>query len=166
MSQQNDDNLSHVDENNLPRMVDVSDKMVTKRTAAAQSTVELTQQISDLLEKGEIHSKKGPVFQTAIIAGTMAAKKTAELIPFCHPLGLDSCIINIENDSENAIITCTASVEAKTGVEMEAITGASIAALTIYDMCKGISHDLVIKDTRLIEKTGGKSDYRSKAQIS
>ena len=154
--------FTHIDEKGNPKMVDVSEKSVTNRTAVARSVVWLGPEISKNLIDGDIQTKKGPVFHTAIIAGTMAAKKTSELIPFCHPLRLENCTIEIEGDGENAIVTCKVSVSAKTGVEMEAITGASIAALTIYDMCKGISHDIVIKETRLISKTGGKSDYISK----
>ena len=108
----------------------------------------------------EILTKKGPVFQTAIIAGTMAAKKTSELIPFCHPIGLENCRININvNDADEIVIECITTVTSKTGVEMEALTGATVAALTVYDMCKALSHDIVIRETRLISKTGGKSDY-------
>jgi cyclic pyranopterin phosphate synthase len=110
---------------------------------------------------GDIHSKKGPVFQTAILAGIMAAKKTGDLIPLCHPLGMDNCNIDISvNDNNEVVIDCTATITAKTGVEMEALTGASVAALTIYDMCKAMSHDIVIKETKLMEKTGGKRDFK------
>ena len=98
------------------------------------------------------------MFHTAIIAGTMAAKRTHELIPFCHPLGIESCKLAIDMDGDDAIVRCTVSVHHKTGVEMEALTGASVAALTIYDMCKALSHDIVIAETRLVEKRGGKSD--------
>ena len=113
------------------------------------------------LRDNDIQSKKGPVFQTAIIAGIMAAKHTGSLIPLCHPLGLDNCHIDINvNDQQEVVIRCTTSITAKTGIEMEALTGASVAALTIYDMCKAMSHDIVIKETKLIEKTGGKSDFR------
>ncbi len=140
-------------------MVDVSEKNVTKRTAVARSIVLLDENIVSLLKDGELHSKKGPVFQTAIIAGTMAAKKTGDLIPLCHPIGLESCDIEIKLVELEAIITCTCSLGAKTGVEMEALTGASVAALTIYDMCKALSHDIVISNTRLISKTGGKKDF-------
>jgi cyclic pyranopterin phosphate synthase len=105
--------------------------------------------------------KKGSVFQIAIIAGIMAAKKTGDLIPLCHPLGLDNCDINISlNDENEVVIDCTASITAKTGIEMEALVGASIAALTIYDMCKALSHDIIIKETKLIQKTGGKRDFK------
>ncbi len=154
--------LSHVDSENNPGMVDVSNKGVTKRTALARSTVILTNEIMALLENGEIKSKKGPVFQTAIIAGTMAAKKTSDLIPLCHPIGLEDCKIKIyTNEKNEVIIDCETTVSGKTGVEMEALIGASIAALTIYDMCKAMSHNIIIRETMLIEKTGGKSDFRA-----
>jgi len=156
-----DNKLSHLDENNNPSMVDVSDKKVTKRVAVAQSVVQLTEGIVSVLQNKEINLKKGPVFQTAIIAGTMAAKNTSNLIPLCHPLGLESCNISISVEGLNATIICECSITSKTGVEMEALTGASIAALTIYDMCKAMSHDIVINETKLIKKTGGKSDYRN-----
>ena len=152
--------LSHIDAIGNPSMVDVSDKIVTKRIAKAQSIVVLGDTIMDLLQNEEIHTKKGPVFQTAIIAGVMAAKRTSELIPLCHPLGLENCQVVVSvNEKREVVIYCTATVSSKTGVEMEALTGASVAALTIYDMCKAMSHDIVIKETRLIEKTGGKSDF-------
>ena len=116
----------------------------------------------DRLKDGDISTAKGPVFATAVVAGVMAAKRTHELIPFCHPLGLDDCKISIQlSEQGNAVIDCVCKVMHKTGVEMEALTGASVAALTVYDMCKALSHDIVIGETRLIEKTGGKSDYRS-----
>jgi cyclic pyranopterin phosphate synthase len=152
--------LSHVDKAGNPTMVDVSGKAVSQRTASAESRVELGQGIMNLLHNREIHTPKGPVFQTAIIAGTMAAKKTAELIPFCHPIGLENCSIDIQTEGTQAIITCSTTVTAKTGIEMEAITGASVAAITIYDMCKAMSHDIEIIRTRLISKTGGKQDYK------
>ena len=142
-------------------MVDVSDKAVTKRTARARSIVSLPAQVMAQITGGDIHSKKGPVFQTAILAGIMAAKKTGDLIPLCHPLGMDNCNIDISvNDNNEVVIDCTATITAKTGVEMEALTGASVAALTIYDMCKAMSHDIVIKETKLMEKTGGKRDVK------
>jgi cyclic pyranopterin phosphate synthase len=109
---------------------------------------------------GDIQTKKGSVFQTAIIAGIMAAKKTGELIPLCHPLGLENCriTIHLRNESE-LVIECAATITAKTGVEMEALVGASIAALTVYDMCKALSHDIVINEIKLLQKTGGKNDF-------
>lgn len=142
-------------------MVDVSDKGVSHRIAIARSMVILAPKILEQFQKDEIHTKKGPVFQTAILAGIMASKKTSELIPLCHPLGLDSCTVTIElNDSQEVEIICTVKTSGKTGVEMEALTGASIAALTIYDMCKGFSHHILIKETRLLKKTGGKNDFK------
>ena len=136
-------------------------KRVTHRVAKARSIVVVDEQILALLENDEIHTKKGPVFQIAIIAGVMGAKKTSELIPLCHPLGLDNCQIAIHiNDNKEIVIDCTASLTAKTGVEMEALTGATVAALTIYDMCKAFSHNIVIKETKLMEKTGGKRDFK------
>lgn len=141
-------------------MVDVGTKAVTRRTALARSVVTLTPEIMQQLSGADITTKKGPVFQTAIIAGTMAAKRTDELIPLCHSLGLDNCQITIKTNGLEAIVDCLVSTEGKTGVEMEALVGASVAALTIYDMCKAFSHDIVIKETKLIEKTGGKRDFR------
>jgi cyclic pyranopterin phosphate synthase len=152
--------LSHIDETNRPTMVDVGDKSATDRSATARSSVRLPAEVLAALDGDEIASKKGPVFATAIIAGVMAAKKTHELIPFCHPLGLDGCKITIAVEGNEAIVECRCRVNHKTGVEMEALTGASVSALTIYDMCKALSHDIVIAETRLIEKTGGKQDFK------
>ena len=151
--------LSHIDEKNRPTMVDVSEKTATDREAHARAVVELPVEVVAALDGDEIATKKGPVFATAIIAGVMAAKKTHELIPFCHPLGLEKCKIAIDVEDQRAIINCRCKVHHKTGVEMEALTGASVAALTIYDMCKAMSHDIVIGETRLISKTGGKQDF-------
>ena len=131
-------------------MVDVSGKHPTKRTAKAQAVVVLTPDIAAYFEGNDIKTKKGSVFQVAIIAGIMAAKKTGELIPLCHPLGLENCHIEISFRSKlEILIECTASLTGKTGIEMEALTGASVAALTIYDMCKAISHNIVIKEIKL-----------------
>jgi len=142
-------------------MVDVTGKTVTHRTAVARSIVSLPDEVLQHLTNGDLQTKKGSVFQTAIIAGIMAAKKTGDLIPLCHPLGLDNCNIAISiNERQEVVIDCTASITAKTGVEMEALVGASIAALTVYDMCKAMSHDIVIKETKLISKTGGKRDFK------
>lgn len=141
-------------------MVDVSQKQVTIRTATAQSIVVLPTEVLEHLADFE-QTRKGSVFQVAVIAGIMAAKRTGELIPLCHPLGLDNCEININlNNAHEVVISCTASITAKTGVEMEALVGASLAALTIYDMCKAMSHDIVIKETKLMAKTGGKRDFK------
>lgn len=153
--------FSHIDDKGRAVMVDVSEKAATKRTATAQSIVVLPANVLAHLSNGDIQTPKGAVFQAAIIAGIMAAKKTGELIPLCHPLGLDNCKIDIQlNEQQEVVINCTASITAKTGIEMEALTGASVAALTVYDMCKALSHDIVIKETKLIEKTGGKSDFK------
>lgn len=151
--------LSHVDDANRPTMVDVGEKTATRRSATARSVVRLPAEVLAAIDGDEITSKKGPVFATAIIAGVMAAKKTHELIPFCHPLGLDGCDIDISVDGDAAVVECSCRVQHKTGVEMEALTGASVAALTIYDMCKALSHDIVISETRLLAKTGGKQDF-------
>ena len=152
--------LSHIDERNRPTMVDVSDKTATQRTAHARTVMHLPAEVVAELDGDEISTKKGPVFATAVIAGVMAAKKTHELIPFCHPLGLENCKITIDATDGNAVIDCYCKVHHKTGVEMEALTGASVAALTVYDMCKALSHDIVIGETRLIAKTGGKKDFQ------
>lgn len=156
--------FTHLDKNNNPEMVDVSNKNITKRTAHARAIVILTKEVLDLFDGNDIKSKKGSVFQTAIIAGIMGAKKTSDLIPLCHPIGLEDCKVNIHiNENNELIIDCFTSVSHKTGIEMEALTGASVAALTIYDMCKAVSHNIVIKEIKLIEKTGGKSDYNDKS---
>ena len=153
--------FSHLDKDGRASMVNVSEKAVTYRTATARSIIVLPQEVLEKLSEGDIQTKKGPVFQTAIIAGIMAAKKTGELIPLCHPLGLENCDITINiNNSNELEIDCTAMITAKTGIEMEALVGASIAALTVYDMCKALSHDIVIKETKLMEKTGGKNDFK------
>ena len=153
--------FSHINEQGLATMVDVSEKKVSKRKAVARSIVELPPVVYEKLTNGDIYTKKGSVIQTAIIAGIMAAKKTGELIPLCHPLGLDNNrSIDITTDGNNLLIDCTANITSKTGVEMEALTGASIAALTVYDMCKAMSHDIVIKEIKLMEKTGGKHEYK------
>ena len=158
--------LTHIDDGNRPTMVDVSGKSASVRTARAQARVSLPAEVRAALSRGEIHTAKGPVFQTAIIAGTQAAKRTHELIPYCHPLGLESCKISIEvEESGHALIHCETKVTHKTGVEMEALTGAAVAALTIYDMCKALSHAMVISDLRLVSKTGGKSDFDERAGL-
>ncbi len=155
------DKFTHLDAQGNPSMVDVGEKKITRRVAKARSIIVLDDTIMAQLQGGEIQTKKGAVFQTAIIAGVMGAKKTGELIPLCHPLGLENCQIEISvNEKNEVVVICTASLTAKTGVEMEALTGASVAALTIYDMCKAFSHNIVIRETRLIEKTGGKRDFR------
>lgn len=152
--------LSHIDADNRPSMVDVSDKRQTERAAHAVAVVSLPDEVLQHVSDDEIETKKGPVFATAIIAGVMAAKRTHELIPFCHPLGLESCKIAISVTGSDAVIDCRCKVTHKTGVEMEALTGASVAALTVYDMLKAVSHDIVIRETRLMSKSGGKQDFK------
>lgn len=150
--------FTHLNENDQPAMVDVGEKAVTLRTATARASVVLPQAVVDALANGDIRTKKGPVFQTAILAGVMGAKKTADLIPLCHPLALEDCKVDIALEGNTAVVTCRVKLHGKTGVEMEALTGASVAALTIYDMCKAFSHDIEIREVRLIEKHGGKRD--------
>jgi cyclic pyranopterin phosphate synthase len=154
--------LSHLDASNHPRMVDVGGKAVTARVAAAEAVVRFPREVADALREGGMRSKKGPVIDTAIVAGTMAAKRTHELIPFCHPLAIERCRIGAEfvSDTELAI-RCEVAVAHKTGVEMEALTGASVAALTVYDMCKALSHGIVVERVRLLEKSGGKRDVKA-----
>jgi cyclic pyranopterin monophosphate synthase len=150
--------LTHSDATGRPAMVDVSGKAVTAREAVAECRVRFPAAVAQQLRAAALRSAKGGIVETAIIAGTMAAKRTHELIPFCHPLGIESCKLAIDMEGDDAVIRCTVSVHHKTGVEMEALTGASVAALTVYDMCKALSHDIVIAETRLVEKRGGKSD--------
>ncbi|HWL14495.1 MAG TPA: cyclic pyranopterin monophosphate synthase MoaC [Opitutus sp.] len=154
--------LSHLDAKGQPAMVDVGQKPVTHRTAHAVAVVTLPADLAALLKDGEIHTKKGPIFHAAVLAGVMGAKRTSELIPLCHPLPLDDCQIEIKPDASHreVAIHCRVQTYAKTGVEMEALTGATIAALTLYDMGKAVSHGITIREVRLLEKTGGKSDYR------
>jgi len=152
--------FTHIDASGNPQMVDVSGKKITKRVAKARAIVHLGKDILSKMNGDELITKKGPVFQTAIIAGVMGAKRTAELIPFCHPIGMEDCQIKISVKGGRVIIDSTAVITSKTGVEMEALTAASIAALTVYDMCKALSHDIVIEEVKLMEKTGGKKDFR------
>ena len=150
--------LTHVDAQGRPTMVDVSAKAVTLRTAVAESRVRFPAAVAQALRDAGFATSKGPVFHTAIVAGVMAAKRTHELIPFCHPLGIERCDVVIDMHDDEAVVRCTVALHHRTGVEMEALTGASIAALTIYDMCKALSHEIVIAETRLVEKHGGKRD--------
>jgi len=151
--------LSHVTPAGLPAMVNVSAKASTFRTARAQARVNVGKEVLALLSGNDIQVKKGSVFQTAIIAGVMGAKRTSDLIPLCHPVGLDDCQVSIEVKGGKVVIDTSATTTGKTGVEMEALTAASIAALTVYDMCKAVSHKIVIESVRLLEKKGGKSDF-------
>jgi cyclic pyranopterin phosphate synthase len=154
--------FTHIDKAQKPTMVDVSDKTVTERIAIAESIIFLGEEVMAAFSESGWSSKKGPIIDTAIIAGTMAAKKTSDLIPFCHPLNLKSVKIRIEPvDGARLRVEARVKVLDQTGVEMEALTGASVAALTIYDMCKAVSKHIVIENTRLLEKTGGKSDFKT-----
>ena len=163
----NRDMLSHLDAKGQPAMVNVGAKAVTHRVAQAVAVVVLPAALAALLREGEIATKKGPVFQTAILAGIMGAKRTSELIPLCHPLALDDCKVEVvagvpaADGSLVLEVHCRVCTHGRTGVEMEALTGASVASLTLYDMCKAVSHDIVISDLRLVSKSGGKSDYRA-----
>lgn len=152
--------LSHLDESGYPRMVDVSHKKETYRTAHARAEIHIPDEVVRLLNNNEIHTAKGPVFQTAIIAGTMAAKNTATIIPLAHPLPVSKCKIDITTRGNIIVVETNVSVTARTGVEMEALTAATVAALTIYDMCKALSHDIIIREIKLMEKTGGKQDFK------
>ena len=142
-------------------MVDVGSKAVTARIATAQAIVRFPPAVARALRADGMRAKKGPVVDTAIIAGTLAAKRTHELIPFCHPLAIERCEVQCAFISDVDLeIRCTVAISHKTGVEMEALTGATVAALTVYDMCKALSHEIVIADVRLIAKSGGKREVR------
>lgn len=155
--------FTHIDENNNPTMVDVSQKSETTRLAQARCQIYLPDEIVENYDGTEIKTKKGCVFQTAIIAGTMAVKQTHNLIPFCHPLNIESIKIYInEKDKNNFTIDCFVKNTGKTGVEMEALMGANVCALTIYDMCKAMSQKMIISDLMLMKKSGGKTDYEAK----
>lgn len=164
-----DDNawkLSHVSRDGSPQMVDVGDKRVTRRSATARATIRLPPAVLTELKRAaesgsdQLVGPKGPIATTAVIAGVLGAKQTSALIPFCHPLPLEDCQVRVEPMGDDVIeVECQVRVTHKTGVEMEALTGASIAALCVYDMCKALSHEIVIESTRLVEKTGGKRDF-------
>ena len=151
--------FSHLNAADQPTMVDVSGKADTDRVAVAESRVYLPELIRQQFNGTDLHTAKGAVFQTAILAGIMAVKKTPELIPLCHTLLLNGCHVDIQLEGEEAVIRCTVKTTGKTGVEMEALTGASVAALTVYDMCKAFTHEMVITQTKLISKSGGKRDF-------
>ncbi|MFN2100607.1 cyclic pyranopterin monophosphate synthase MoaC [Altererythrobacter sp. MF3-039] len=150
------DRLTHIDNTGAARMVDVGAKPETARVAVASGAIRMSAATLEAVREG--NGPKGDVLGTARIAGIMAAKKTAELIPLCHPLPLDSVNLEFEFAADHVIATATASTTGKTGVEMEALTAASIALLTIYDMAKALEKGMVISEVRLLEKRGGKSD--------
>ena len=151
--------LTHVDPEGRPAMVDVSAKQATEREAVAECLVVFPAAVAAAVRSSGGRSAKGPVIDTAIIAGTMAVKRTHELIPFCHPLPIDGCRFRIDwLDDTQLRIECKVRTFHRTGVEMEALTGATIAALTVYDMCKALSHEMVIGPCRLLGKRGGRRD--------
>ena len=151
--------FTHINQDGKANMVDVTAKDVTVRQAVAEAYVDMSADTLALIVNGQHH--KGDVFATARIAGIMAAKKTSDLIPLCHPLALTKVEVNITAEIENnrVRIESLCKLSGKTGVEMEALTAASVAALTIYDMCKAIQKDMVISTVKLLEKTGGKSGH-------
>lgn len=154
--------LSHIGGDDKPGMVDVGGKTITKRSATAESFVTFPEDAAQALHDAGLRSKKGPVIDTAIVAGTMAVKRCADLIPFCHPLPIQSIRFDTEFTQPAMLrIRCTVAAEARTGVEMEALTGASIAALTVYDMCKSLSLGLIIGPIQVTDKSGGKRDFKS-----
>lgn len=153
--------FSHVKTNRQPGMVDVSAKQPTVREAVARGTVTVPAAVMKLMRDGELHGPKGPIFQAAILAGTMGAKQTSNLIPLCHPLPVEGCDISVRAVGHNIVIEARVRTTHKTGVEMEALTAVSVAALTVYDMCKAVSHEIVIGPIMLVGKTGGKRDVRA-----
>jgi cyclic pyranopterin monophosphate synthase len=152
--------LTHLDARNRPAMVDVGAKDVTRRRAVAEARLRLPPAVARALAASGHRTSKGPVFDTAVVAGVMAAKRTHELIPFCHPLGLEDCQVRITRRGGEIHIRCATAVHHRTGVEMEALTGATVAALTVYDMCKALSHDIEIVSVRLLAKSGGRRTVR------
>lgn len=153
--------FSHIGKKNQPKMVNIGNKEITKRIAKAKAIMFLGEEIISHFTSDDIITKKGPVFQTAVIAGIQAVKKASDIIPMCHPLMINGVDIDIEViDKEHIEIFCTVEIDGKTGVEMEALTGVSVAGLTVYDMCKALSQKMVITEVKLVEKTGGKSNYR------
>lgn len=151
--------LTHLDPDGRPAMVDVSAKAATARAATAECGVTFPAVVAAQLRENGLKSAKGGVVDTAIVAGTLAVKRTHELIPFCHPLPIDGIRFAIDwRDARSLEIVCTVKTVHRTGVEMEALTGATIAALTVYDMCKALSHAIVIGPAKLRGKRGGKRD--------
>jgi cyclic pyranopterin monophosphate synthase len=151
--------LSHLNDQGLPSMVDISAKQTSVRVARARADVSFPVAIAKQLRDQEMRVVKGGVVETAILAGTQAVKRCSEWILLCHPLPIDACRFDIQWQSKTVLrIECEVKTTHKTGIEMEALTGVSAAALNIYDMCKALSHDIVIGPVQLLEKTGGKSD--------
>ena len=151
--------LSHVNEDGNASMVDVSEKQLTSRIAVASGRVLFPSKVFKVLSNQDFLGKKGSIVQTAVIAGIQGVKKTSELIPLCHQINLTKIDVDIVPGENEFHITCTVKCNGKTGVEMEALTGVSTAALTIYDMCKALSQDIVISTIQLERKSGGKNDF-------
>ena len=151
--------LSHLDKDGMPGMVDVSEKATTTRIAKASGRIIIGKEVMGILAADGFNTKKGSIAQIAVIAGTMAVKNTYNTIPLCHQIPISACKINVVPTEIGFDIVCTVKTNSQTGVEMEALHGVSTAALTIYDMCKALTHDMVISDIKLDKKTGGKSDY-------
>ncbi len=157
--------FSHINKDGQPGMVDVGSKAISRRTAHARCLIQLPTELALALRDGDMQTKKGPLLATAIIAGVMAAKNTHQLIPLCHPIPLDDCQITIEPTVDNCLqVDAVVAANYRTGVEMEALTAVSVAALTVFDMCKSVSKGIIIRDTKLIEKTGGKADFKAAEQ--
>jgi cyclic pyranopterin phosphate synthase len=152
--------LSHLDKDGMPGMVDVSEKASSLREARASGKITLGAEIVKILAADNFNTKKGSIAQIAIIAGTMAVKNTYNTIPLCHQIPISSCKINVVPSEIGFNIDCTVKTNSQTGVEMEALHGVSTAALTIYDMCKALTHDMVISEIKLEKKSGGKTDYK------
>ena len=149
--------ITHLDASGHPRMVDVGAKRASRRSAVAEARVHFPLAVAAALRANGLRAAKGPVLDTAIIAGTLAVKRTHELIPFCHSLAIERCVISAEFvGAADLVIRCEVAVTHKTGVEMEALVGATVAALTVYDMCKALSHAIVIGPVHLLDKAGGK----------
>ncbi len=155
------DGLTHVDAGGAARMVDVGDKPVTARRAVAEAVLHAGADVIAVLRSGA--TPKGAALETARVAGILAAKKTSELIPLCHSLGLDHVTVDFEVGDEHVRVVATAATRSATGVEMEALVAASVAGLTLYDMLKALSKTMVLGGVRLLEKTGGRSEYRAAA---
>ncbi len=152
--------LSHIDEAGKAAMVDVSEKHTTTRTAVASGSVLFPVKVFETLAAQDFLGSKGSIIQTAVIAGIQAVKKTSELIPLCHQLNISKINIDIQPKNNTLQIVCMVKCNERTGVEMEALTGVSVAALTIYDMCKALSHDIAISEIKLEQKSGGKNDFK------
>lgn len=155
--------LTHITKEGQPGMVDISHKTITQREAVASGQVIIPKDVLKALKEKNFETKKGSIIQTAIIAATMSVKNTFQTIPLCHQIPISGCRITITDVSHGFDVRCTVKTNGQTGVEMEALHGVSTACLTIYDMCKAASHEIVIQNIQLEKKTGGKSDYEQKA---